>query len=914
MTTDYRRPGVAVENKTAPINGRQDVGMITGIIATADDGVTTENYDVIRSAASDDTDFVVNNLSDATVTHKGYAYTKDVDFDITAGGELDWSANTSMTPPYLTSAEPVTGAASLPIGTYYYKVAAIKCMDETNRTSPTSWGVTLPSNEKSITLSVASAVQLTWIEVPQAEGYHIYRGTSSGGETLLTTVLGEVSSFTDIGVYTPGVTTPVATSTALRKPSYSKAAVAAYVESENDVAANLAAIDAFDLAGLDINFDGAGVLALRNMDLRTGAATGAMKASLLDYYIKNASGTYATYYSGDASLNFTALKAVTVGQLKVTGKNLLENGDFGLWGTTTDVTYWATLAGTDWTVDGTTRFAVHTSAAGTHVLTHGTTLAAGTYRVKFTVQTINAGVGTITPAIGVQVFPNATALGAYEQTVVVAAPGVFTLTSSAHDCSVSNITVCKVIDTASFSLASANTLTDVATLVQTAIQALTGEFTSVTVDYNSITGAFEVTSPYRGIDSHIKISAAAAGAWTDLADPAYLYFTGPGYEIPGAQSTASCTYGAVSHKFRITSPTTGALSSIVVATSGVADDLWANAAMDFDGATPVAGVAGSYTTYQVVGTIAGGNYFTTGYYYTVSDLSDAFGANSDMVFYGEKYLLTPPSGNGGKIIAATGVPVMDRNTAQAAFTAQESTRLDLSTIITDDIDIIRDHYAHCKAMSTAAKSKWRVGLAVARKTMSVSSLVALALEINDAYYGIIYDNISQDDNISPYIGALVSSLPMVSDSIINRRLYTENALLAKPRLSAGTVDYLLANGIMVFDYNNDGVPCIIDDVMTAGSQYDLAGAISDTMLRYRIQSCLVPVVARVKMNRDGRLAVKNALVNELELQLGTLIDPDGGFTDPEVVNSGTDRYKGIVRFTYTQIYTMKRIDVEYYIA
>lgn len=913
MTTDYRRPGVAVENKTAPINGRQDVGMITGIIATADDGVTTENYDVIRSAASDDTDFVVNNLSDATVTHKGYAYTKDVDFDITAGGELDWSANTSMTPPYLTSAEPTTGAASLPIGTYYYKVAAIKCMDETHRASPSSWGVTLPSNEKSITLSVASAVQLTWIEVPQAEGYHIYRGATSGGETLLTTVLGEVSSFTDIGVYTPGITAPVATSTALRKPSYSKAAVAAYIESQADVSANLGTIDNYTAAGLDLNFDGDGVIELRDMGFLTASGgTGAQLAAYMQYYVANGSGTYGKHFGGDASLNFTALKAVTAGRLKVIGKNLCLNGTFGLRFDNTHVESW-TVAG-DWTVNATNQ-AVHVVAGNPDTLTSAFVPVNGVkYRVTFTVDAITlAGTG-IRAEVGGTLGTWRTTTGTYTQDIVSGAGGTFLFRADTADaCTISNISVRLVQETASFSLASANTLTDVATLTQAAIQALAGEFASVTMDYNSITGAFETTSPYRGIDSMIALEAPTAGAWTDLAGAGYLYFTGPGYEIKGAASAATCTY-TVANKFKITSPTTGADSSVVATTSGVGEDLWANGAMDFDGATPVAGVAGSYTTYQVVGTIAGGNYFTTGYYYTVSDLSDAFGANSDMVFYGEKYLLTPPSGNGGKIIAATGVPVMDRNTAQAAFTAQESVRLDLSTIITDDIDIIRDHYAHCTAMSTAAKSKWRVGLAVARKTMSVSSLVALALEINDAYYGIIYDNISQDDNISPYIGALVSSLPMVSDSIINRRIYTENALLAKPRLSAGTVDYLLANGIMVFDYNNDGVPCIIDDVMTAGSQYDLAGAISDTMLRYRIQSCLVPVVARVKMNRDGRLAVKNALVNELELQLGTLIDPDGGFTDPEVVNSGTDRYKGIVRFTYTQIYTMKRIDVEYYIA
>jgi len=917
MASDYRRPGVAVENKTAPMNGRQDVGMITGIIATADDGVTTENYDVIRSASPTDKDFVANNLSDAAVTHKGYAYTKDVDFAITSGGEIDWAANTPLTPPYLTDAQTTTGAATLPIGTYYYKVAAIKCMDETNRSAPTSWGVTLPSNEKSITLAVASAVRLTWIAVPQAEGYHIYRGTTSGGETLLTTVLGEVLTFTDIGVYTPGITVPVAAATALRKPSYSKAATAGHFDG-TDVSGggNLAAIGAFDAAALDVNFDGAGIIELRNMDMRPGPDTGAIKAALLQYYVRNGSGTYGKFFGGDASLNLTALKAVTAGRLKVVGHNLLENGDFGAWGTTTDLSNWSFAGGDQWTVPSSPRYATHAAGAGTHVLAHATSLGIGTYRIRFTVQSLSGG-GTITPKIGATAFPNATATGVYEQTLLAPAGGVFSLTALAGETSeISDISVRKVVDTIpSFSLVTANTLSDVATLTQAAVRALAGEFAAIDVAYNGTTGAFEVTSSYRGIDSMIALEAPTAGAWTDLADPAYLYFTGPGYEIKGAASAATCTYSiSGAGEFSITSPTTGADSSVAITASGEADELWAAGAMDFDNGTATAGVDGSYTTYQVVGTIAGGNYFTTEYVYTVADAADKYGANSDLAFYCEKYLQAPPTGNGGKIVAATGVPVMDRNTAQAAMTAQESVRMELSTIISDDIDVIRDHAGHCAAMSTAAKSKWRTGLAVVRKTISTAALVSLATELSSAYYGIIYDNVSQDDNISPYIGALVSSLPMVSDSIINRRVYTENALLTKSRLSRGTVDYLMANGIMVFDYNDDGVPCIIDDVMTAGPQYDLAGAISDTMLRYRIQISLNPVAARVRMNRDGRLAVKNALVKELEAQLGTLIDPEGGFTDPEVANSSSDRFKGVVRFSYTQIRTMKRIDVEYYIA
>lgn len=912
-SNQYRLPGVSVTNLTAQANGRQDTGLITGIIAEADTGVTVEDFDIVRSAASDDTDLVDATMTDAEVTHKGYTYTKDVDFDITAGGELDWSANTVLVPPYLKTAEAVTGAASLPIGTYYYKVAAIKCTDETYRATPSSWGVTLPSNEKSITLTAASAVLLTWIEVPQAEGYKIYRGTSSGGETLLATVLGENDTFTDIGVYTPSGALPV-TNTAYKKPSYSKAATAGYIDSQADVSANLAAIDDYTTAGLDINFDSAGVIALRNMGFSSQSAggSGASIAAYMQYYVANGSGTYGKYYGGDASLNLAALKAVTVGRLKTIGRNLCQNGTFALRFDNTHVEKW-TVAG-DWTVNATNQ-AVHAVGANPDVLTSAFVPVNGvTYRVTYTIDAFTSGAGTgIRIEVGGTNGSWRTSTGTYTEDIVSGAGGAFLLRCDTADaCTISNVIVRKVVDTASFSLASANTLPDVATLVQAAIQAVGGELASISVIYNSTTGAFETTSSYRGIESMIALEAPTAGAWTDLASPGKMYFTGPGYEIRGAASAATCAY-VTGNKFRISSPTTGASSSVVVATSGVVEDLWANGAMDFDGATAVAGVAGSFTTYQVKATLAGGNYFTPALYYTVSDMSEAFGASSEMEKYGELYLLTPPSGNGGKIIAATAVPSMDRNTAAAAFTAQESIRLELSTIITTDVDIIRDHHAHCLAMSTAAKSMWRTGLAVCRPTMSVASLVALATEFTDRYYGLIYDNISTDDNISPYIGALLSSLPSVADSIINRRLYTENALLSKPRLSKGTVEYLTANGIMVFDYNSDGVPCILDDVMTAGSQYDLTGAITDTMLKYRIKAALSPLIGDVRINADGLFAIKTAIQTELDAQVGALID---SYDKASVVvsRSTSDRYKAVVRFSYYSVRNLKRIDVEYYIV
>ena len=86
--------------------------------------------------------------------------------------------NIPLGPPKNLTAVSFAGG-TLPPGTYYYVVTALDG----------AGGETPISNEIVITtVSIPEQVQLTWNVVPNAFGYNVYRGTTPGGETLLSGV------------------------------------------------------------------------------------------------------------------------------------------------------------------------------------------------------------------------------------------------------------------------------------------------------------------------------------------------------------------------------------------------------------------------------------------------------------------------------------------------------------------------------------------------------------------------------------------------------------------------------------------------------------------------------------------------------------------------------------------------------
>lgn len=133
----------------------------------------------------------------------GIIYEENVDFTFTSGTQtIDWSLGTTISQPYQFELVGSTTGGTLAADTYYYVVTAIKT---TNETGPVV-GETVVSNEQEVTTTGAtSSVKITWRAIAGAEGYKIYRTTTSGDYTdkLLATVAGGfVTEYTDTGTAT----------------------------------------------------------------------------------------------------------------------------------------------------------------------------------------------------------------------------------------------------------------------------------------------------------------------------------------------------------------------------------------------------------------------------------------------------------------------------------------------------------------------------------------------------------------------------------------------------------------------------------------------------------------------------------------------------------------------------------------
>lgn len=90
-----------------------------------------------------------------------------------------------------------TSGGTFAAGAYYWVVTAINAQGETTA-----------SNEVSATLSANQKQTLNWGAITGATGYNIYRGTLSGGENVLVTTVGAVTTYTDTGTSTTQVSPP----------------------------------------------------------------------------------------------------------------------------------------------------------------------------------------------------------------------------------------------------------------------------------------------------------------------------------------------------------------------------------------------------------------------------------------------------------------------------------------------------------------------------------------------------------------------------------------------------------------------------------------------------------------------------------------------------------------------------------
>jgi hypothetical protein len=117
---------------------------------------------------------------------------KDVTEEILAQGiSRDMAAGALDTMPAPTLSA-TSGSSTLAVGSYYYLVTAV---------NPTAWGESAGTEAPKVTTTSGNkSVNISWAAVSGASGYHIYRGTSSGGEAgYINIASGTTSGYIDSG-------------------------------------------------------------------------------------------------------------------------------------------------------------------------------------------------------------------------------------------------------------------------------------------------------------------------------------------------------------------------------------------------------------------------------------------------------------------------------------------------------------------------------------------------------------------------------------------------------------------------------------------------------------------------------------------------------------------------------------------
>ena len=903
MTAGYSLPGAKTNRINSGANSRPLVGMVNvGIIAEGDGGAAVEAKTEVR-ATSGYTDFVDTLMTDVVdVKYKGYSFSKDVDYTVAAGA-INWVATSVLDVPYLRTVASEANANNFPIGTkLYYKVTAIKTI-----TSPSTLGETTASNEVSITMAAAQAVRLTWIGVPQAEGYRIYRGTVAGAETYLTEVLGEVTTWLDQNVYIPTAQIVPTNNTATRMPPYSLGATSGSWSGATGIVTTamttVTAIQAEDSATITFSMDGAADKVLTSLSF-TAIATASITAGLnsaaafLQDYIGNATGTAATFASGDNSVNAQDIYDVDDAVIAIGTDNLALNGNFAL-----NTAHWT--AGVGWTI---TAGEAVTSAAVTADMVHSySPTGAASYRATYTVSNYTAG--SIKAKVGGTLGSIAAAAnGTYTEVIAGTTTAAFTMVATGFWGAIENVSLQKIYETAPVDLTAYTTMPAVATALQNAVNAVA---TPATYTFSYTNGIMTITSPTLGVNSRISIETPTTG--TNIALAQYVDFVNSA-EFKGKASGVTVVFNSTASKFVVTSGTTGTSSTMVIKYTAATHDLYGTSLFKFVGGVGATGTAGTAVTYDINAVISGANYFIPTLCFTPQEVADMCGQGSDLYAQAAKVMLPPPRGNGGKMVTACAVPSMSRTTAAAAMAEMGKVDMDILIVMTDDLDIDRDMKSHVLYYSQADQKKERCCLIAAKRTLTKAQLATFAAELNSKSVGLVFDNYSTDDFIPAVIAGTAAAQPDRATSVINRSLIVPGYNATQIFDSESAIEYLCGSGVMMVAKNPalGDLFCVRDDIMTGGDALtgdnDFIGVLTENYVRKALRNTINTMIGTNKLTDDLIRSMPKEIRKLLDSLIGTII---ASYT-PNTITATRDsvkRSKCRITFKYNRIYTFKECEI-----
>jgi len=466
-------------------------------------------------------------------------------------------------------------------------------------------------------------------------------------------------------------------------------------------------------------------------------------------------------------------------------------------------------------------------------------------------------------------------------------------------------------ETGDIDLSSAETLGDVAGLIQAELRSATA--TQVTCEYDTDQGVFIITSEKGGSASKVEFDAPSTGV--DLRLSPYLNLAG-GTGVDGKPYAIEIEYVAVSSSFVITSATAGDSSSIDVTAGETGTDLSVAGLTALDlsaGGSGVVGVTGEKVTYEVDAAIVGQNFFEAETFFDLISLGMAHGFDSQLYAVAKDMMSEPPQGFGTPMLTVVAVPEMTRSSVGGALQELGKVDVDIVVAISNDVDIARDIVSHSVHFSRDDIKKERVAIvSLDASKVSYNDFISLAKEfsVHGDRAVVVYDNYTNEGYVSPLLAAMQAALPDRATSTLTSTFSTNLPVRKSGRVDGKAETYMLSQGVLVISKNEENVLTVIDDLTCGGPSLDLPGRLVEDFLRKTLRRACSPLKG---LKIRDRITTGVEEIGRATLDSFTFLELiDSWLPETLVASPHPTNPEGVVlRFTYVRGRTLKLIEVAY---